>query len=63
MIVQKLTKTRRAAGLSLYDISKKTGIGYSVLYYIDRGRRDPQVSTALKIARALGCTVEDLFEL
>ena len=35
----------------------------SVISEITNGKREPYVGTALKIAAALGCSVEDLFAL
>ena len=35
----------------------------SVISDIANGKREPYVGTALKIAAALGCSVEDLFAL
>ena len=62
-IKQQLSNIREKQNIGLYDLSKRSGVAYSVLYYIENNRRDVHVSTALKIAKALNVTVEDLFEL
>ncbi len=43
---------------SISGISKKTGISRSNLYAIFNGSQQPQLSTALKIIKELGYTVQ-----
>ena len=43
---------------SISGISKKTGISRSNLYAIFNGEQQPQLSTALKIIKELGYTVQ-----
>ena len=43
---------------SILGISKKTGISRSNLYAIFSGEQQPQLSTALKIIKELGYTVQ-----
>jgi probable addiction module antidote protein len=43
---------------SILGISKKTGISRSNLYAIFNGEQQPQLSTALKIIKELGYTVQ-----
>ncbi len=62
MICNKVAEKRKKAGMSLYDLAKKSGVAYSILYYLEHNARDIQISTAFKIARALECTIDDLFE-
>ena len=47
--------------MSISALSKKTGISRTIIYQLEYGRRDVQISTAQRIARALGCTLNDLF--
>ena len=48
----KLCRTKR--GLSQEDLARKVGLSASYISLIEKGDRDPAVSTAEKIATALG---------
>jgi transcriptional regulator with XRE-family HTH domain len=48
----KLCRTNR--GLSQEDLARKVGLSASYISLIEKGDRDPAVSTAEKIATALG---------
>lgn len=48
----KLCRTNR--GLSQEDLARKVGLSASYISLIEKGERDPAVSTAEKIAGALG---------
>ena len=39
------------------------GVGRSTVSEIESGRRVPGVDVAIRIARVLGCTVEELFDV
>lgn len=45
------------------QVAFAAGLDPSVISDITNGKREPYVGTALKIAAALGCSVEDLFAL
>lgn len=49
--------------LSLRKLAAKTGIHYTYLCHMGRGRRMPTLERALKIARALKTTPDHLFRL
>jgi len=49
--------------LSLRKLAEKTGIHYSYLCHMGRGRRMPTLERAMKIARALKTTPDHLFKL
>ena len=59
-----LKDRREAQGLSRFALSKKIGMGGSALYRIESGV-SPTVHhlTARAIADALGCKVDDLFDV
>ena len=44
-------------------VAERSGISRSYLNKIANGHRDPHVSTAIKIANTLKCSIEDLFIL
>jgi len=45
------------------ELAKKTGVSRQTIVYIEKGKFNPSVKLAMKIARALNCKVEDLFTL
>lgn len=49
-------------GVSLRWLARKVGCGTSTLCDIERGKSIPNVRLAIRIARALGTTVEELWE-
>ena len=53
---------REYYGVSLRWLARKVGCGASTLSAVERGERVPGVYLALRIAKALGTTVESLWE-
>ena len=53
---------REYKGVSLRWLARKVGCGTSTLCDIEKGRSVPNVRLAIRIARALGPTVEELWE-
>lgn len=58
-----IKQLREAKNMSLYDLEKVSGISYSVLYYFEKKGRDIRISTAFRIADALECTLDELFDI
>ena len=58
-----LEEFRRAAGLTQQNLSQKAEVSRKSINAIENGVYIPSTLLALKIARALGCSVEDLFQL
>lgn len=52
---------RQAAGLSQAAVAQAAGVSRQTIGTIESGRHRPSVDAALAIARAIGCSVEDLF--
>lgn len=52
--------TRNARGLSLEDLSEKTGIASSQLSRYETGKHSPSVARALLVAEALGVSLDFL---
>jgi DNA-binding XRE family transcriptional regulator len=48
-------------GVPLASLAREVGLSLDALRKIDSGRRDPLLTTALRIADALGVEVEDIF--
>ncbi len=54
---------RTACGLSQRQVAEKVGLTRQAIYMIEAGRYLPNATTALRLASALHCKVEDLFLL
>jgi len=56
-------KTRRVlAGLTQEELATQTGITRQTVLAIEKGNYAPSVFLALRLAKVLGCTVEELFD-
>lgn len=53
---------REAKSLSQEDLADLAGLDRTYISGIERGLRNPTLLISLKIAQALGTTVEDLFK-
>ena len=62
-IGQAIQLARSKRKLSQAALAKRAGISVSYLSLLERGRRDPPLSTLQRIAAALGMPVEILFFL
>lgn len=63
MVQTKLQKVRQAAGLSQSELADKAGISIRTLQSWEIGARDirrASVETALRLAGALGCNINDI---
>lgn len=59
--MNELEARRKALGLRQQDVAKASGITQAQISRYEAGEREPGVYTALRIAKALGTTVERLF--
>ncbi len=59
--MRKIKEQRQKLGLSQDELSKRTGIPRTTISAIESGRAVPSVDYALRLAKALNCTVEELF--
>jgi transcriptional regulator with XRE-family HTH domain len=57
-----LRRLRKAAGLTLAAVARKTGFSLGYIQRLEAGQHDPPVSTLRKLARALGVPVTELLE-
>lgn len=58
----RVREQRRALGLTLADLAERAGISRRVAGLVDRqAEHTPSGTVQLKIARALGTSVQDLF--
>jgi transcriptional regulator with XRE-family HTH domain len=54
---------RATEGLTLDEVSGLTGLSVAMLSRVERGERDLAPLTKVKVARRLGVSVGDLFEV
>lgn len=58
-----LKRQRKAAGLSQNALAERVGVSRQAVLAVEAGRNVPSTSLGLKLAYALGCSVEDIFQL
>ena len=56
-----LRARREQAGLSQYALAQRCGMRAETISRMERGLRDPRLSTLVRLARALGTTPTGLF--
>ena len=62
-LLNNIQEIRKSAGLTQQDLSKSANVSRKSINAIENGIYVPSTVLALKIARTLGCKVEDLFKL
>lgn len=58
-----IARMRLAKGLTQNQLAEAVGCLRGDISRWERGERRPNTGSALKLARALGCKIEDLFEI
>ena len=58
-----ITRLRLAKGLTQAQLAKEVGCLRKDVSRWERGERRPSIGSAIKLARALGCKIEDLFAI
>lgn len=58
-----LQKIRWEKNLSQKTLSQKSGVSQSVISSVENGLTIPNLITALRLAKALGVAVEDIFQI
>lgn len=57
----RLREAREKHGLSQYRLGKKAGVLSRSINYWEKGRGEPSITAALKLAAAMELTVDELF--
>jgi transcriptional regulator with XRE-family HTH domain len=57
---QRLRELRQARGLSQEKLAEQADLSVTYVSSLERGRYNPSLRNLMKLARALGCRVEDL---
>lgn len=60
MVKNKVKQRRQEMGITLDQLSAKSGVPVSTISDVEQGR-EPRVKTAQRIAHALLCTVDELW--
>jgi putative transcriptional regulator len=58
-----LKNERARLGLTQAELAERVGVSRKTINTVENGVFVPSTTLALKLARALGCRVEDIFEL
>lgn len=62
----KLKERRQASGLSQSGLAKQSGVDVRIIQAYEQGYRDinkAEAFTVYKLAKALGCHIEDILEV
>ena len=62
-LLNNLKEIRKSAGLTQQELSEGANVSRKSINAIENGIYVPSTVLALKIAKTLGCKVEDLFKL
>lgn len=54
------TAARQRRGVSVPDLARVTGVGFSTIYHWERGTRHPQLPVLRKVAAELGAPLDSL---
>jgi transcriptional regulator with XRE-family HTH domain len=57
---KRLQALRKAVGMSQSDVARAVGVSVKTYQPWDQGKRSFTFETAVKLADAIGCTLEDL---
>lgn len=63
MIRTRIKEYRARFDLSQDELAQKVGVRRETIGYLEKGRYNPSLVLAWKIAKVLGCTIEDIFEV
>ena len=62
-MINRLAGMRKARGISAVDLAAQVGVTRQAVYAIEAGTYMPNTAVALRLARVLDTSVEDLFAL
>lgn len=61
-LINHVESFRTNLGLSRQQLADTVGVHLQTIGYIERGEYAPTLALALRLAKALNCTVEDLYQ-
>ena len=60
--MSKFKEARERANMTQEELADAVGTSKSYIWQIESGKREPRVTFAMKLAEALGLTVEEIFD-
>ncbi|MFC3419907.1 helix-turn-helix transcriptional regulator [Salinicoccus hispanicus] len=57
----KMKSARAAHDFTQKDLALKTGVSRQTINLIEKGEYNPSLALCIKICKALGCTLDELF--
>jgi len=63
VFVLHIVELRKKRGWSRNELGRRSGLSGVGIGLIERGKRNMKIDTAVKIAKALGVTLDDLVEI
>ncbi len=57
----KLEELRAARGLTQQELSERVGVSRQTIISLERGRYNPSIQLAFRLARQFGMQIEDIF--
>lgn len=57
----RITELRRRLDLSQEDLARRTGVSRQTINALERGRYEPRLALAFRLADALSCSLDELF--
>ena len=58
---EKMKQARQAAGLSQTELARSIGVSRQTINMIENGAYNPTIELCIRICKALGVTLDDLF--
>lgn len=62
-MIVRLKKIRREKEMSQEELAGRVGVSRQSIYAIESGKFTPTTLLGLKLARELGCELQDIFQL
>ncbi len=62
MVSRAIRRLRNTAGLTQVELAEKIGVSQGSLSAYESGKDTPSIKTLIRIADALGCTLDELVE-
>ena len=59
----KLAEVRRKRGMTQAELAKAVGLAQASISTLESGETKPSFETLIKLARTLGCSLDDLVDL
>jgi len=58
----RIRELRAKAGLTQEELARQVGVRRETIVFLEKGKYNPSLKLAYKVARTLGSTIEEVFE-